>query len=130
MQSERPDMNASAYTMRSRAFLLCAAAASCVATFGSALAAEPAASDAIVERVRADLAGRRGIASSEIRIVAVSEVTWRDTSMGCGKPTESYAQIDVAGWQIALEYNGERFDYRARRDGGFILCTPSLNSPR
>jgi hypothetical protein len=123
-------MSASADIRRTRAVRRCAAAASFVAIVVCASAAEQAASDAIVERVRADLAGRRGIASSEIRTVAVDAVTWRDTSLGCGKPNESYAQIDVEGWRIALEYNGERFDYRARTDGGFILCTASLNSPR
>jgi hypothetical protein len=121
-------VNASAYT-RLGGLVLRAAVAGLV-LLSAAHAAERSAVDAIVERVRADLAGWRGIPSSEIRTIAVSEVTWRDTSLGCGKPTESYAQIDVEGWRIALEYNGERFDYRARKDGGFILCTNSLNSPR
>jgi hypothetical protein len=125
-------MNAWAYTARICSGALRAAAAS-VVLFNAAPAAEraaPATADAILDRVRADLAGRRGIAASEIRTVAVNEVVWRDTSLGCGKPTESYAQIDVEGWRIALEYNGERFDYRARKDGGFILCTEGLSSSR
>jgi len=86
--------------------------------------------DAVLERVRSDLAARRGVAPAEIRTLSLKEARWRDTSLGCGKPTESYAQIDVEGWLIVLEYNAERFDYRARKDGGFILCKPGLTTPR
>jgi hypothetical protein len=111
---------------------VCAAATSMliVAVADGAEPPKQLTADAVLERVRSDLAVRRGVASSEIRTITVKEVVWRDMSLGCGKPTESYAQIDVEGWQIALEYKAERFDYRARKDGGFILCKPSLMTPR
>jgi hypothetical protein len=110
----------------------------CIVALGVALgsaahAGEPSAQvteAVILERVRTDLAARHGIPYKDIRTVAVNSVIWRDTSLGCGKPTESYAQIDVEGWRISLEYNAQRFDYRARKDGGFILCNSGLPQPR
>jgi hypothetical protein len=122
-------MNASMCKARLRAIGVCGALLSLTAGHVAPAADAPNA-DTIVERVRADLAARRKIPRSEIQTVTVNEVIWRDTSLGCGKPTESHAEIDVEGWRIALEYKGERFDYRARKDGGFILCNAGLPTPR
>ena len=59
---------------------------------------------------------------ADIKTISTAAVVWRDTSMGCGKPTESYAQIDVEGYEVVLEYAGRHFDYRVRKDGSFVLC--------
>ncbi len=83
---------------------------------------------AIVERLKADVARRTSktasapASASDIRTVSAAAVVWRDTSMGCGKPNESHAQIDVEGYEIVLEHTGQRFDYRVRKDGTFVLC--------
>lgn len=90
--------------------------------------AEPAvvpatpALESMLERIKADLANRKSAAPAEIRTVSAAAVVWRDTSMGCGKPNESHAQIDVEGYEIVLEHGGARYDYRARKDGTFVLC--------
>ncbi len=89
---------------------------------------------AIVEKLKADLmkrasaTARTPASASDIRTVSAAVVVWRDTSMGCGKPNESYAQIDVEGYEIVLEHAGQRFDYRVRRDGTFVLCEQGVRS--
>jgi hypothetical protein len=77
---------------------------------------------ATIDSLRADLARRHGVPASDVRMVSVAAVVWRDTSMGCGKPNESRAQTDVEGYEVVLEHAGQRFDYRVRKDGTFVLC--------
>ena len=103
----------------------------------AAIPAEPVAQprklslDAIVVRAKEDLAKRQGAPLDAISTLSTANVTWRDTSMGCGKPTELHAKIDIEGYRIVLGYKDQRFDYRARQDGFFTLCTaPSLGAPR
>ncbi|MGH8497144.1 MAG: hypothetical protein ACREVN_13515 [Gammaproteobacteria bacterium] len=87
--------------------------------------------DSLLERVKADLVQRENVSVESIRTLSAEPVVWRDMSMGCGGPTESYAQIDVEGFRIILEHDGRRFDYRARSDGTFVLCDPAqLKTPR
>ena len=98
---------------------------------GSAIANEApvdrkAALDTAVARVKADLAQRTKGSPDTIRTVSADAVQWRDTSMGCGSPNASYAQIEVDGFQIVLEYDDQRYDYRARQDGEFVLCEAGL----
>jgi hypothetical protein len=103
----------------------------------AAISAEPVAQpgrtslDAIIVRVKEDLAKRQGAPLEAISTLSTAEATWRDTSMGCGKPTELHAKVDIEGYRIILGYKGQRFDYRARQDGSFTLCTASsLRAPR
>ena len=103
----------------------------------AAIPAEPVAQpkkaslDATIVRVKEDLAKRQGAPLDAISTLSTAEATWRDTSMGCGKPTELHAKVDIEGYRIILGYKGERFDYRARQDGFFTLCSgSSLRAPR
>jgi hypothetical protein len=91
-------------------------------------AGRQAALENAVSRARADLAQRTHGSPDKIRTVSAEAVQWRDTSMGCGSPTASYAQIEVDGFQVILEYEGRRYDYRARPDGEFVLCEQGLPS--
>jgi hypothetical protein len=43
---------------------------------------------------------------------------------------ESYAQVEVEGYHVVLEHEGEQFDYRARKDGRFTLCTTAARRIR
>lgn len=82
--------------------------------------------EAAAQRARTELAARLAIDDKSIKTISAEALVWRDASMGCGKPNESYAQIEVSGYRIVLEYNGQRFDYRVREDGVFVLCDAAL----
>lgn len=92
----------------------------------SSLSAAASSIEAATQRARTELAARLGIEDNAITTVSAESLVWRDASMGCGKPKESYAQIEVSGYRIVLEYHGERFDYRVREDGVFVLCDAAL----
>lgn len=78
--------------------------------------------DAAVTRAKASLSQVVGAPADKIKTVSADSLVWRDTSMGCGSPTESHAQIDVEGFQVVLEFAGKRYDYRARKGGEIMLC--------
>jgi hypothetical protein len=86
--------------------------------------------ETIIARVKEDLAKRQGAPIEAIGTLSTAEATWRDTSMGCGKPAASYAKIDIEGYRIILAYRGQHFDYRVRQDGHFVLCTGALKERR
>ncbi len=48
--------------------------------------------------------------------------TWNDGSLGCPEPGELYTQALVDGFQVVLEIDGERFDYRVGSGTDVRLC--------
>lgn len=118
----------------------------CAAWFGSqqflVVAAEPsdqaaktipandraAALDRAVKLAQADLQQRTQAPADKIRTISADSLLWLDTSMGCGSPTASYAQIEVEGFQVVLEYAGKRYDYRSFKDGAPVLCEQKIST--
>lgn len=80
------------------------------------------APEAVLDRVKADLAGREGVPVGSIEVVTTRGVVWKDASMGCGEPGKSYPLIRIEGYLIILRQGGRQFEYRARPDGPFVLC--------
>ena len=78
-----------------------------------------------IERLTAqatdDLARRMGVSASEIALVGVEEVEWRDSSLGLARPGMMYAQVITPGLRVVLEANGKEYAYHS--DGRRIfLC--------
>jgi hypothetical protein len=69
-----------------------------------------------------DLAGRFSVAETSIRVVAVEEVTWSDTSLGCPQPGMLYAQAVIDGMRVILEAEATLYDYRSGRTDASFLC--------
>jgi len=78
--------------------------------------------DALMQEIRADLAGRTGASADRIGVQRAELVVFNDGSLGCPEPGQAYTQALVDGYWIVLEHAGERFDYRATRRGFFKLC--------
>ncbi len=64
-----------------------------------------------VAAARRDLAGRTGLAESELAVHTAEAVTWRDGSLGCPEPGMMYTQALVEGYLIRFEAGGERYEY-------------------
>jgi hypothetical protein len=80
----------------------------------------------LLEKITADLTGRLGAGSQEIRVVQAEAVVWNDGSLGCPKPGQAYTQAQVEGYHIILEIAGREYDYRASQQGFFFLCRPAI----
>ncbi len=66
-----------------------------------------------VERAKADLAERTGVAENEIETVSVEETDFPDMSLGAAVADEMSAQMISTGWKINLRAGGEDYEYRA-----------------
>ena len=83
----------------------------------------PAAEDTeIVRAARLDLAGRLDISVDEIAVVSVTEVTWRDGSIGCPRPNMAYKQVLVNGSRIVLRARGTDYHYHVGGGRGPFYC--------
>jgi hypothetical protein len=82
----------------------------------------------ILGPIVADAATRAGVDVSELAVVYAASVEFNDGSLGCPEPGMGYTQAIVPGYQVILEHEGTRLDYRASGPGAFRLC-PSGGEP-
>ncbi|MDQ2964887.1 MAG: hypothetical protein M3R57_03465 [Chloroflexota bacterium] len=80
--------------------------------------------EAILLRVREDLATRAQANVSGAVVVVAQQVVWNDGSLGCPERGVLYTQALVPGYQVVLELDGQRFDYRSDERGIVRLCEP------
>lgn len=76
----------------------------------------------ILDSVVQDLSKRLSVSSQQIKVVQDMAVVWNDGALGCPKPGMMYTQALVNGYWIILEFEGQKFDYRATDKGYFFLC--------
>jgi len=74
-------------------------------------------------RAIADLAKRLDIDADRIEIVRVESVEWPDTSLGCPRPGQAYAQVITPGHIVVLSANGQEYEYHTGGDQ-IIACEP------
>ncbi|MFT6519070.1 MAG: hypothetical protein ACJATP_002747 [Candidatus Azotimanducaceae bacterium] len=86
--------------------------------------------DEILGKMMTDLAAKLNAPVSDISVVLAESLTWRDGSLGCGKPGQMYTQALIPGYRVILDYAGQPFDYRATEHGLIKLCErPTLVFP-
>lgn len=76
----------------------------------------------LLDLALADLARRRGVQVTDIRVISAEKVTWRDGSLGCPEPGMAYTQALVPGWRALLEVDGVEYSYHAALDREPFLC--------
>lgn len=80
-------------------------------------------SAALVDRLRADLSGRTGVAPADVTIVSLTIMTWPDGCLGLGGPGVVCTQALVPGWLATLGVPGGR-EYRYRGAGDRFAIEP------
>jgi hypothetical protein len=78
--------------------------------------------DSVLLAIKADLVDKLDADPDTIDVVTARAVTWNDGSLGCARPDQVYTQALVPGYQVILEYAGNKYDYRAAETGYFFLC--------
>lgn len=76
----------------------------------------------LLNAIRADLQKRLGIDTANLKTVRAESVNWNDGSLGCPKPGQVYTQAITPGYRVVFEVDGTNYDYRASRNGFFMLC--------
>jgi len=64
-----------------------------------------------IDKAVTDLAGRLGIAESEVTVLSAVLVVWSDTSLGCPQPDMVYAQVLQDGSLIELQAGENVYRY-------------------
>ncbi len=76
----------------------------------------------LIEKMRADLAQRAGIAASAAKVVRAESIQWPNGAMGCAEPGKMYTQMVVPGYIVEFEHEGKTYSYHASKSGYFALC--------
>ena len=69
-----------------------------------------------------DLAAALDLDPTEVEVVAVEEVTWRNGSRGCAKPGTMYTQALIDGSRITLRVAGTDYEYHSGGPRPPSLC--------
>ncbi len=72
---------------------------------------------------RSEMNRQFNIQDTDISIVKVEETEWSDSSLGCPKPGQMYAQVITPGYLIVLSANGKEYEFHASKQN-VILCKP------
>ena len=67
----------------------------------------------IVDRARADLARRLGLADEEISTQSIEQTDFPDAALGAPIEDEMSAQIITSGWRVHLKARGQTYEYRS-----------------
>ncbi len=70
-----------------------------------------------------DLSKRLRVDVKLVRALSVESTRWADTSLGCPRPGEAYAQQTVSGYEVRLEANGQEYVYHTDTTDAVVLCT-------
>src|SRR5215207_3159112 len=83
----------------------------------------------LIEKAKADLAGRLSISVDEINLIEATSVVWPDASLGCPQPGMAYIQVPEDGLLIRLQAGDQIYPYHS---GGFrepFLCEAIFKDP-
>jgi hypothetical protein len=83
---------------------------------------EDVATSALIQAILADAASRLGVSPDQVIIVAIEPVDWPDTSLGCPKEGEFYAQVITPGYRVIVATGDRRLEYHTDRAAHFVLC--------
>jgi hypothetical protein len=79
----------------------------------------------LIEKMRADLAQRAGIAATAAKVVRAESIDWPNGAMGCPQPGRMYTQMIVPGYVVEFEHEGKTYSYHASKTGYFGICDQS-----
>ena len=64
----------------------------------------------------------RGVPTDAVALVSAQSVTWKDGSLGCPQPGQSYTQALVPGLHVVVSVGTTQYDYRFGRTDNPKLC--------
>lgn len=82
----------------------------------------PGTTAQLIEAVKQDLSSKFDVAIDEIEVLAIEEMNWRDSSLGCPQPDMAYLQVITPGFRITLSVDRKIFYYHSRDISHFLLC--------
>lgn len=75
-----------------------------------------------VKLVKDDLARRLKVGASQLELVAESDETWRDSTLGCSARKPLGEPVVTPGFAVTLSYRGRSYVYHTDRRGNIRRC--------
>jgi hypothetical protein len=84
-------------------------------------------SEAAIEAAMRDAAAQLGVGSSSLTVERVEAREWSDSSLGCPRQGQMYAQVLTPGFLIVIGEarpgGGRRLEYHSDERGRVVLCS-------
>jgi hypothetical protein len=80
----------------------------------------------LVQVALTNLSTQLEIPADEIQVLAVEEVTWPDSSLGCGEPGSAYLQVLTPGYRVELGTERGQYVFHTDNKQTVILCKEGL----
>jgi putative hemolysin len=98
--------------------------AAVTATPAQTAAIDPAVQKQVVGAARAVLEKKLSVKTSQINLVSILPVRWRDSCLGVAGPDEMCAQIITPGFKVVLSTNGQNYTFHTDQIGKNIRQEP------
>jgi hypothetical protein len=85
---------------------------------------DPRAQQSVDAALR-DAATQVGAASTSLTVERVEAREWSDSSLGCPRQGQMYAQVLTPGFLIVIGGGGRRLEYHSDERGRVVLCSQS-----
>jgi hypothetical protein len=111
---------------------LCASLAACAAGATMPPAVNSAAIQSQLPALLEDAARRVGVPMTQLRVVLMQAVVWRDGAIGCPQPGRLYPQVLVPGHRVriaAIDGASDGLDYHVSARGGWLFCPAGQAQP-
>jgi hypothetical protein len=76
----------------------------------------------VVAAALGDAAAHLGVSPADLKVDLVEPRQWGDTSLGCPKPGQMYAQVVTPGFVVVISGAGKQLEYHADTRGQVVLC--------
>lgn len=76
----------------------------------------------LVQQAQQDLAKQLDVPAEQIEFVSFEDVIWPDGGLGCPEPGMAYIQVQVEGYRILLQFEGQTYAYHGGGDRPPFLC--------
>jgi hypothetical protein len=106
--------------------MLAAASSGCQAVEPGPVEALPDAQRSIADLAIETLAADLKIPKDTITVESVTEVDWRNSSLGCPKPGMAYLDVITSGHKVTLRANGQVYNVHEADNKAFVCKLPSL----
>jgi hypothetical protein len=79
----------------------------------------------VVDAALRDAGTQLGIAPTDLTVETVEAREWSDSSLGCPRQGQMYAQVLTPGFLVVITSSGRRLEYHTDQRGRVVLCSQS-----
>ncbi|MEJ2266405.1 MAG: hypothetical protein P8X95_23410 [Anaerolineales bacterium] len=70
------------------------------------------------------LSSATGVNVQDIQIISTEQVDWPDACLGLPNTGETCAQVVTPGFQVVLQVNGQKYEFRTDKQGNIVRQVP------